>query len=66
MTRTPVAGEDVAEQEDAEHRRQQKGAAGDQLRAPVADHPSKEAGDHRGNKRQENDCDGQAISLSSC
>ena len=61
-----VAGEDVAEQKNAEHRRQQKGAAGDQLRAPIADHPAKEAGDDRGEKRQENDGDGQGISLSSC
>ena len=48
-----------------EHGRQQQGAAGDQLRASVADHPAKEAGDHRGEERQEDDGNGQAISLSS-
>ena len=50
----------------AEHSRQQEGAAGDQLCTPVADHPSKETGDYSGEKRQENDGDGQAVSLSSC
>ncbi len=54
-----VAGEDVAEQEAAEHRGQQERAAGDQLRAAVADHPAEKAGDDRGDQRQKYDGDGQ-------
>ena len=53
-----LAGENVAEQKDAEHRRQQEGAAGDELRAAVADHAAEEAGDDGGEKRQEDDGDG--------
>ncbi len=48
----------MSRNEETEHRRQQKGAAGDQL-ATVTDHPAEKAGDDRSDQRQKYDCDGQ-------
>ena len=59
-------GQDVSEDENAQHRRQQQRAAGDDLRAAVADRPTEKAGNDSGKKRQEDDGERQPLSLSSC
>ena len=57
---------DVAEHDDAEHRRQQERAAGDELRAAVADRAAEKAGDDRGDERQKDDGERHGFSPSSC
>jgi hypothetical protein len=56
-----IAREDVTEKEPAEHGRQQKRTAGDELRAPVADRPAEEAGNQRAEQRQKDNGDGQRL-----
>ena len=55
--------EDVAKQQNAERGGWQQGAAGDELRAAVADRAAEKAGDDRGDQRQEDDCERQSVSL---